>query len=343
MLNLNKKAIAAHEVKVINVLEGIQTIVSPETKVLYAKGCDNLDSDESNFNDAVNIAMQADAVVLVLGDRSGLIPTCTTGEFRDAADLKLPGVQEKLAQLILNTGKPVAVVLINGRPYTISEIDKKANAILEAWIPGEEGGAAIADVLFGDKNPGGKLPISYPRHVGQLQIFYNHKPSGMKSHIYGNYVSEKVTPLYSFGHGLSFTTFEYKDLSIKQNQVTQGDTLEITMTITNSGKVKGDEVIQLYIRDEYASIPRPVKELKGYVRLPLDPGISKKVTFNLPVDQLAFYDKDINLVLEPGRIFVMIGSSSKDIRLHGEFEIVGMKKMSVNDRVFVCPVKVESI
>lgn len=340
-INPNEETIAAHEIKVINVLEGIQSIVSPETKVLYARGCDNLDNDESYFNEAANIAKQADAVVLVLGDRSGLIPTCTTGEFRDTADLMLPGVQEKLAQMIINTGKPVVVVLINGRPYTIPELDIKANAILEAWLPGEEGGTAVAGVLFGDKNPGGKLPISYPRHVGQLPIFYNHKPSGMKSQIYRDYVSEKATPQYAFGHGLSYTTFEFSDISLSNSKVTEGDTLDISLKITNSGKVGGDEVIQLYIRDEYASIPRPMKELKGYVRLNLAPSESRIVTFELPVNQLAFYDIDMNLVLEPGRVFVMIGSSSSDIRLNGEFEIIGMNKMSVRDRIFDCPVSVQ--
>lgn len=340
-VNLNEKAIAAHEVRVINVFEGIQSIVSPETNVLYARGCDNLDSDDSGFTEAANIALQADAVVLVLGDRSGLIPTCTTGEFRDTADLKLPGVQEMLAQLIINTGKPVVVVLINGRPYTIPDLNEKANAILEAWIPGEEGGAAIAGVLFGDKNPGGKLPISYPRHVGQLPIFYNHKPSGMKSNIYGDYVSEKATPLFSFGHGLSYTSFEYSNLEIERNQVSCGETVDISLKITNSGKVSGDEVIQLYIRDEYASTPRPVIELKGYIRITLEPAASKIVTFQLPINQLAFYDTEMDLVLEPGRIFVMVGSSSDDIRLNGEFEIIGSGKMPVKDRVFVCPVNVQ--
>ncbi len=163
----------------------------------------------------MKIAQQADAVVLVLGDRSGLVPSCTTGETRDSADLCLPGVQEELARTILETGKPVIAVLVNGRPLAIPWLDESANAILEAWLPGEEGGAAVAEVLFGDANPGGKLPLTFPRHVGQLPIFYNHKPSGMKSHWYGDYVSEKAAPLYPFGHGLSYTTFEYSDLSIE--------------------------------------------------------------------------------------------------------------------------------
>jgi beta-glucosidase len=295
----------------------------------------------SGFDEAIQVAEQADAVILVLGDCSGLVPTCTTGETRDSADLRLPGVQEDLARAILATGKPVAAVLVNGRPYAIPWLDQDANAILEAWLPGEEGGAAVADILFGDANPGGKLPITFPRHVGQLPIFYNHKPSAMKSHWYGDYVSEKATPLYSFGHGLSYTTFQFGDLSIKREQATAGEVVDVTLKVTNTGEVQGDEVIQLYIRDEYASVPRPMKELKGYTRLTLDPGESKTVIFGLPVDQLAFYNADLELVLEPGRIFVMAGSSSDNIHLNGEFEIVGATKMPVKERVFVCPVMVE--
>jgi beta-glucosidase len=198
----------------------------------------------------------------------------------------------------------------------------------------------VADVLFGDANPGGKLPVTFPRHVGQLPIFYNHKPSGMKSHWYGDYVSEKATPLYPFGYGLSYTTFEYNDLSIKREQATGGQTVGISLKVTNTGGARGDEVVQLYICDEVASVPRPMKELKGYARLTLEPGASKTVTFGLPVDQLAFYDTELNLVLEPGWIVVMAGSSSADIRLTGRFEIVGEGKIPVKERLFVCPVDV---
>jgi beta-glucosidase len=232
-------------------------------------------------------------------------------------------------------------VLINGRPFAIPWLDEAANAILEAWLPGEEGGAAISDILFGDVNPGGKLPITFPRHVGQLPIFYNYKPSGMRSNWYGDYVSEKVTPLYPFGHGLSYTSFEYQDLSIKQKQAAGGETVDISLSVKNIGKVAGDEVIQLYVCDEYASLPRPVKELKGYARVSLNPDETRNITFHLPVDQLAFYDEDLQLIIESGRINIMLGGSSDDIRLRGEFEIIGEKKMMVKDRVFVCPVSVK--
>ncbi len=342
-VNIDAESIGSHEVRVVTVLEGIKTAVSPKTKVLYARGCDNLEADTSGFNEALEIAERADAVILVLGDRSGLTPECTTGEFRDSADLRLPGVQEELAKAILGTGKPVGAVLINGRPYAIPWLDESANAILEAWFPGEEGGAAVADILFGDTSPGGKLPVTFPRHVGQLPIFYNHKPSGMKSHWYGDYVSEKATPLYPFGHGLSYTTFEYSQLSIKRKQAARGETVDVSLKVTNTGDIRGDEVVQLYIRDEFASVPRPMKELKGYARVALRPGESREVTFHLPVDQLAFYDLDLNLVIEPGRILVMAGSSSEDIRQMGEFEIVGEGKMPIRERVFVCPVEVREV
>ncbi|HMB23822.1 MAG: glycoside hydrolase family 3 N-terminal domain-containing protein, partial [Chloroflexota bacterium] len=306
-------------VKVVTALAGIRGAVSSDTKVLYAKGCDNLESDRSGFGEAVKVAEQADAVVLVLGDRSGMIPSCTTGETRDSVDLRLPGVQEELAKAVLATGKPVAVVLVNGRPFAIPWLDEAANAIVEAWLPGEEGGSAIADVLFGDVNPGGKLPVTIPRHVGQVPIFYNYKPSGMRSNWYVDYVSEKVTPLYPFGYGLSFTSFEYSDLSLSKLYAEEGETIDISFKIANSGPVAGDEVVQFYIRDEFASTPRPVKELKGYVRLTLQPKEARTVTFHLPVNQLAFYDEDLKLVLESGKIDVMVGSSSEDIRLRGRF------------------------
>jgi len=337
---IDSAALARHDVRITTILEGIKAIVSPETQVLYAKGCDNLGDDTSQFDKAVKIAQQADAVVLVLGDRSGLTPSCTTGETRDSADLRLPGVQEELTKVVIATGKPVAVVLVNGRPFAMPWLSDNANAILEAWLPGEEGGAAVADILFGDANPGGKLPITFPRSVGQVPIFYNYKPSAMRSNWYVDYVAEKVTPLYPFGHGLSYTAFDYGDLFISREQATRGESVDVSLKVTNTGSVAGDEVVQFYIRDEFASAPRPMKELKGYARVTLQPGESKTVTFHLPVDQLAFYDNNMNLVLEPGRIFVMLGSSSDDIRLNGEFEITGKGTMPVKERVFVCPVEV---
>ena len=339
-LDIDADVLTQHDIKITTVLDGIQAAVSPETKVLFARGCDNLGSDTAGFADAVNIAEEADVVVLVLGDRSGLTPDCTAGETRDSADLKLPGMQEELALAILAVGKPVAIVLITGRPYVLSALSERANAILEAWLPGEEGGGAVADILFGDATPGGKLPVTFPRSAGQLPIYYNAKPAGTRSHWYGDYVSEKVTPLYPFGHGLSYTSFEYRDLIIGKQQVTVGESVEISLKVENTGQAAGDEVVQLYTHHEFASTPRPVKELKGYARITLQPGETCMVTFHLPVNQLAFYNNDLELVLEPGRIEIMLGSSSEDIRLRGDLKIVGASKMVVDQRVFVCPVTV---
>jgi beta-glucosidase len=330
--------LAPHAVKIPTILDSIRASV-PTINVLHAHGCDNLNDDKSGFEEAVHTAQQADVVILVLGDRSGLTPNCTTGETRDSVDLRLPGVQNELADAIFKTGKPVVVILVNGRPLAISELAQKADAILEVWLPGEEGGGAVAQVLFGDVNPGGKLPITFPRHVGQLPVFYNQKPSGGKSNWYHDYVNGEVKPLFPFGHGLSYTTFEYKDLKISKEGFKQGNTIDISVKIINTGRVLGDEVVQLYICDEYASIPRPIKELKGFIRLTLQPGETRCVTFHLPVDQLAFYDDKLDLVLESGRVNVMIGSSSEDIRLRGSFDIVGSKKTQVGDRIFVCPVE----
>jgi beta-glucosidase len=279
-------------------------------------------------------------VVLVLGDRSGLTLNCTTGETRDSADLRLPGVQSELAQELLALGKPVALVLVNGRPLAIPELADKASAILEAWLPGEEGGVAVADALFGQVNPGGKLPISFPRHVGQLPIFYNQKPTGGKSNWHDNYVNVEAGPQYPVGHGLSYTTFEYGDFAIAPVQVAAGGSVEVSVNVRNTGKAAGDEVVQLYICDEYGCVPRPVKELKGFARLNLAPGQARRLTFHLSVNQLAFYDEEMKLVVEPGTIQVMVGSSSADIRCAGSFVITAEHKISVKERLFGCPVDI---
>jgi beta-glucosidase len=337
--SVDPAALAAQAARIPSILEAMRE-TAPAVSILYARGCDNLDPDISGFDEAVRVAQAAEAVVLVLGDRSGLKSDCTTGETRDSADLRLPDVQNKLAQAILAAGKPVAVVLVNGRPLAIPELAGKASAILEVWLPGEEGGAAVAATLFGDANPGGRLPISFPRHVGQVPIFYNQKPSGGKSNWYWNYVSVEAGPLYPFGHGLSYTSFEYGDFRIGSAQVGAGGVVDVSVSIRNSGSVAGDEVAQLYICDEYGCVPRPVKELKGFTRLKLQPGKTRRVTFHLPVNQLAFYDEEMNLVVEPGAVSVMVGSSSADIRCEGIFEISGGQKTPVRERVFECPVEI---
>jgi beta-glucosidase len=339
-VGLDPASLSPHEVRVITVLEGLRAVL-PEGNILYARGCDNLDPDRSGFSQAVGVAAQADTVILVLGDRAGMTPTCTTGETRDTTDLGLPGVQEDLARAVIAAGKPVIVVLMTGKPVTVPWLDEHAAAVLEAWLPGEEGGHAVAEVLFGEVNPGGKLPISFPRSTGQIPVFYNYKPSGRRSNWWGDYVNESVQPLYPFGHGLSYTHFEYSDFSMDKVQAGQNETIDIAVSVTNSGAVIGDEVVQMYVRDVYGSLPRPVKELKGYQRLTLQPGETRRVIFAFNVNHMAFYDSGLDLILEPGEVQVMLGSSSEDIRARGSFEIVGEKKMLVHERLFVCPVRIE--
>jgi len=308
--------------------------------VQFAKGVDPLSDDASGIVPAVNAVKDADLLILTLGDKSGLTPECTSGETRDSATLRLPGMQEMLANAVLETGKPVVLVLTSGRPYEIGALAEKVNAVVHAWLPGEEGGNALADILFGDVNPGGRLPVTFPRSVGQVPINYNHKASGMKSNWWIDYMDESVTPLYPFGFGLSYTQFEYHNFDVSASEGRSGDVVDISVTVKNVGDHAGDEVVQLYIRDEYASVPRPMKELKGFIRIHLSPGEEQRVCFHLPVDQLAFIDNHLDLVLEKGRIFLMVGSSSEDIWQRGVIQVIETKQLPLNERVFVCPVTV---
>jgi beta-glucosidase len=327
-------------IQIPTILQAIRT-VAPGIDVRYARGCENLDPDRSGFEEAIRIAKDSDAVILVLGDLSGLKPDCTAGETRDSADLRLPGVQNELAEAVFATGKPVVVVLVNGRPLAIPELAEKASAILEAWLPGEEGAQAVAATLFGKTNPAGRLPSTFPRHVGQVPIFYNQKPSGGRSNWYFDYVNVDCSPLFPFGHGLSYTSFEYSGFTLSTTRTQAGGSVDVSVQIRNTGPMAGDEVVQLYICDEYGCVPRPVKEMKGFVRLTLQPGESHKVTFRLPVDQLAFYDEAMNLVVEAGTIKVMVGASSADIRCEGSFVISGEQKAPVSNRLYHCPVEID--
>lgn len=338
--NFNRAHIAAHEVVIPTIL-GMLKQTAPSVDFIYTKGCNRLEPSPNGIDEALIATNQSDAVVLVLGDQSGLTLPCTTGETRDSADLTLPAAQEELAEAVVATGKPVAVVLVTGRPYAITKFAEKANAVLEAWLPGEEGAAAIAEILFGVYNPGGKLAISFPRHAGQTPIFYNQKPSGGTSNWYVDYTTVSVKPLFPFGHGLSYTNFEYTDFSINALQATAGNTIDIRVAVKNTGRFAGEEVVQLYVQDEYASSPRPVKELKSFARLPLGPGEQKIVTFHLPVNLLAFYNQETKLVLESGSFKIMLGSSSEDIRYEGELVITGKKQCVIDIPVFECPVSVE--
>ena len=319
-------------VKVVTVLEGIRNKVSKETKVLYAKGCDIDSQDRSGFEEALRIAREADVIIAVMGEKSGLDPSWfglkkevvqhTSGEGVDRASLGLPGVQEELIKELHRIGKPMVLVLINGRPLAITGILPYVNAVLEAWFPGEEGGNAIADIIFGDVNPSGRLPVSVPKTVGQVPVYYSRKPSSFR-----NYIDVDSKPLFPFGFGLSYTEFRYRDLVVRTPEVKPFGFVEVEVTIENVGKVAGKEVVQVYISKEFAEVARPVKELKAFKKIYLEPGKAKKVLFRIPTEALAFYDRSMSLVIEPGDYRVMVGKSSEDIVLEGRFRILGEKQV----------------
>jgi beta-glucosidase len=321
-------------VPVVTVLQGIRRAVGRRTKVLYARGCDVLDPAIDGFAEAVKAARRADVAVVVVGDKAGLSLDCSTGEFRDRTTLGLPGVQQALVEAVTATGTPVVVVFVNGRPVSSPWIAEHVPAIVEAWLPGEEGGSAVADVLFGDVNPGGKLPVTVVRSAGQVPLFYSHRPSGARSFAYGPYVDESNSPLYPFGFGLSYTQFEFGNLAIGAEEVSADGKVRIAVDVTNVGAQAGDEVVQLYTRTDGASVTRPVQELRGFRRVHLAPGERKTVAFELAIPQLAYYDLGMNLGVEPATVEVMVGSSARDIHLTGRFRIVGPALRLRKRRVF---------
>jgi beta-glucosidase len=302
-------------VKVVSPLEGVRSKISESTRVYYAEGCGLTGTSREGFKDAIKAAKNSDAAILFMGNS---VPE-TEGEQRDRCNLDLPGVQEDLILEVCELGIPTIVVLINGSAVTMAKWIDKVNAVVEAWYPGEEGGNAIADVLFGDYNPGGKLPITFPRSVGQLPLYYNPKPSGR---VYDYVDLRGAQPLFPFGYGLSYTKFEYGNLRINPDKISPEGSVKIQLDVKNIGGYMGDEVVQLYIHDALASIARPLKELKGFKRITLKPGEQKTVEFILSPEELSFYDLNMNLTLEPGLFEVMIGSSSEDIRLKGTLEVV---------------------
>jgi len=298
---------------VVTVIEGIKNKVPAKTNIAYVKGCDVIGHELNEIEKAKNAAKNADIAIVVIGEGGYR----TNGEGRDVASLDLTGLQEELLKAVYATGTPTVVVLINGRPLSIRWASDHIPAIIEAWMCGEQGGNAVADVLFGDYNPSGRLPITVPRHSGQFPFYYNHSATKNRA----RYIDMPATPLYEFGFGLSYTTFEYSNLRILPKEINKEGEVEITLDLINTGTVGGDEVIQLYINDIISSTSRPVKELKGYEKISIEPGEKKTVKFRLLPEDLSLYDRDMNFVVEPGIFQVMVGSSSKDIRLKGEFEV----------------------
>ncbi|MEM2400928.1 MAG: glycoside hydrolase family 3 N-terminal domain-containing protein [Candidatus Bathyarchaeia archaeon] len=305
---------------VVTVLEGIKSKVSPKTKVLYAKGCDIEGSSKEGFDEALRAARESEVVIAVVGESRDM-----SGEAACRAYLDLPGVQEDLLKALHATGTPIVMVLMNGRPLSISWAAENIPAIIEAWFLGVQAGYAIADVIFGDYNPGGKLPVTFPRTVGQVPIYYNHKNTGRPPlpdvKWTSKYLDIPYTPLFPFGHGLSYTRFEYSGLEISPVEVGANDTVKVRFRVRNVGDREGDEVAQLYIRDPVASVTRPVKELKGFKRVTLKPGEEKTIEFTLMLEDLSFLNSEMKRVVEPGEFRVMVGSSSEDIRLTGSFTV----------------------
>lgn len=317
--------------EVATVLDGIRAAVSESTRVTYVKGCAVRDTTATDIPAAVAAAQKADAVVLVVGGSSArdfktkyistgaatvsedakTLPDMDCGEGFDRSSLRLLGDQEKLISAVASTGKPLVVVYIQGRTMNMNLAAEKAQALLTAWYPGEQGGMGIADILFGDYSPAGRLPVSVPRSEGQLPVFYS---QGTQR----DYVESKGTPLYAFGYGLSYTRFTYSGLELQKG--TEMETLQtVACTVTNTGNRDGEEVVQLYIGDKVASVSQPPLLLKAFQRIFLKKGESRQVIFHLKKDDLAIYDSEMNYVVEPGEFKVMVGAASNDIRLEGEF------------------------
>jgi len=308
-------------------------------RLMYAQGCTVRDEDTSGFDTAKAIAEQSDVIIVAVGDKSGLSSDDTSGEANDRASLHLPGVQLDLIQMLHATGKPVIVILYTGRAVALPWMSENVAAILQAWLPAEMGGQAIGDTLVGTANPGGRLPVSFPRSVGQMPMFYNHKPSGGRANWKGHYTDLPATPIYAFGHGLSYTSFIYSDLQIDKPILQTLDTVKVSAIITNSGNRSGEEVVQLYIRDVVGSLSRPVKQLKGFTRLHLNPGESKRVRFVLDTAQFGFYIDAAQFVVEPGDIRIMFGDAADQIYLEGEVTIVG--EVTETKPVFTTPTSIE--
>lgn len=298
--------------KVVSLVEGLKAKV-PSARITYAKGCNINDDNATLIGEAVKAARNSDVVILALGEGAQM-----SGEAASRSDISLPGMQQKLAEEIFKTGKPVVVVLFNGRPLTINWINDNIPAIVEAWFPGTEAGNAVADVLFGDYNPSGKLPVTFPRSVGQIPIYYSMKntgrPADPKSKWTSKYLDISNDPLYVFGYGLSYTTFSYSEISLDKTGFSGKDSMQVKVTLTNTGKYKGTEVIQLYIHDKVASVTPPVKLLKGYKGIELNPGQTKEVIFTIKAEDLAFYRADMTFGCEPGDYTVYVGGNSRDTK-----------------------------
>jgi beta-glucosidase len=306
----------------VSLYEGLQNKLGANTKLTYAPGCGITDTSMAGFAEAIKIANSADVVIMAVGESGDM-----SGEAKSRSNLHLPGIQEKLIKAIKATGKPVVVLVMAGRPLIFDWTAGHANAILYTWWLGSEAGNAMADVLFGDYNPSAKLPMSFPRSEGQIPVFYSAKNTGRpvrnkKDLVYKSaYIDLPNSPEFAFGYGLSYTTFSITDLKLDKTKITPDGKLQVTCTLHNTGKFGGSEVVQLYIHDLVASVTRPIKELKDFKKIYLEPGESREISFIIDKEKLSFYNQMLEWVTEPGDFKVMIGNSSDHISLEGDFEL----------------------
>lgn len=321
---------------------------SPEAEVVYSRGCDVAGQDRTRFEEAVQLAKDSDVVILTVGGKYGWGGSCTIGEGIDSDDVGLTGVQEELALKLTATGTPVIVVHMDGRPFANPALAEKANAVLENWFPGTTGGEALADVLFGDYNPAGRLSATAPRSVGQVPIFsgqYNGNSYYSKYNPTSacRYVESEIEPLYYFGHGLSYTEFAYRDLEVSDSEISSDGAVMVSCKVKNTGKMDGEEVVQLYVSDMQASKLRPYQEFAGCARVALRAGEEKRVMFTIRADQFAFVGKDGKWIVEEGDMKVKIGRSSADLPLQGMFHITDTGVIRPARRGFYADVEIHSI
>jgi beta-glucosidase len=303
LANVALKPGSVHDVR----LEYFESTGNARVKLVWDAGV--ADDWRAKIDSAVAIARKSDVAVVVAG--------LEEGEFRDRAQLSLPGHQEELIERVAATGRPTVVVLIGGGAITMSRWIDRVPAILDAWYPGEVGGRAAADVLLGDYNPAGRLPTTWPVSEGQLPLYYDHKPTGRGD----DYLDLTGQPLFPFGYGLSYSTFEYSNLSIESPEIPPGGSTRVRCRVVNTGSVAGDEVVQLYVRDLLASVARPVMQLAGFQRIHLASGETRDVVFSVGREQLRMLDRDMHWIVEPGTFRVLVGASSKDIRLRGDLVV----------------------
>ena len=310
-----------HFVRHVTPLEGIRDAL-PRAEVCHARGCEITGDDRSGIDDAVQCAGDADAALVFVGGRSGLMPTSTVGEARDASDLRLTGVQEELVDAVVATRTPTVVVVVSGRVHSLASLRESVPALVQAWLPGEEGGNAIADVLLGRGEPGGRLAISMPRGVGQVPVHHDVRAGGARSEFWGDYVDGPTTPLWAFGHGLTYTSFGYGALGVV-SATTTADPVVLEIPVTNTGERPGTEVVQLYARDDVASVARPDQQLVGFTRVGLDPGATATVRFEVHPSRLAFYDESMEFVTEPGTFTFTAGGASDAAEARATVELDG--------------------